>query len=128
MLWCSLISRLLFNQFGFGGSIFAPPADRVFHCVTSLPNEAAVKTKATAKASVSVPKAMAIAVLLFANLAGSHFYELKDLGSNLRVIKQLLVDNPSGIFDFVLPGLRQLKPCDPRTDYDYNFLMMIIIL
>ena len=35
---------------------------------------------------------------------------------------------PSGIFDFVLRALRPLRPYDPRTDYNYNFLMIIIIL
>ena len=35
---------------------------------------------------------------------------------------------PSGIFDFVLWALRALMPFDPRTDYNYNFLMTIIIL
>ena len=28
---------------------------------------------------------------------------------------------PSGIFDFVLCTLQVLRPCDPRTDYNYNF-------
>ena len=32
---------------------------------------------------------------------------------------RLLFGGPLGIVDFVLRALRALRPCDPRTDYNY---------